>query len=148
MKQLPDKIDPLIRRLSTESDGETVACVRAISRVLASAGLTFHDLADRLKDQSVPNPYSDPYAYAYAAAAAGARARQERAKRATAEPVIGDYATWLEAVEWLQAEHGTKLREREAEFVQSLIESLPRYMTPTEKQEKWLRDILARFGVS
>ena len=57
------KLDPLIRRLSTDKDGEVVACVRAIERQLAKAGLSFHDLADRLaapavatEDDALPVP--------------------------------------------------------------------------------------------
>lgn len=147
MKQLPEKLDPLIRRLSTDNDGETVACVRAISRVLASAGMSFHDLADRLKGAPAAGPRFDPFAYAKATQeASAARARQQREREAA--HVVGEFKTWLEAVEWLQGMHGAALREREQAFVASLVENLPRYNKPTEKQEKWLRDILARFGVS
>ena len=45
---ITNKLDPLIRRLSTDKDGEALACVRAIERQLGKAGLSFHDLADRL----------------------------------------------------------------------------------------------------
>jgi hypothetical protein len=154
MKQLPEKIDPLIRRLATDSDGETVACVRAIGRVLAAAGMTFHDLADRLKAPAQGG--ASTYGFGY-----DRQAQHERAERATREyrerkqreaaaaaDVPGDFDTWLEAVEWAVNEKATMTTPREKEFLQSLSESLPRWHRPTEKQEKWLRDILRKCGVT
>ena len=51
-----DKLDPLIRRLASDKGGEVVATARAIGRQLAKAGLTFHDLADRL---TAPEPAAE-----------------------------------------------------------------------------------------
>jgi len=39
----------LIRMLSSDKDGEIVASVHALRRVLAGAGLTLHDLADAIE---------------------------------------------------------------------------------------------------
>ena len=39
----------LIRLLSSDRDGEVVASVRAMRRVLAAAGLSLHDLADAIE---------------------------------------------------------------------------------------------------
>jgi hypothetical protein len=45
---LTPKLDPLIRRLSSSHDGERLAVVAALERVLAAHGASFHDLADRI----------------------------------------------------------------------------------------------------
>jgi hypothetical protein len=45
MTALPSSIADLIRRLSTNFDGEVVATVRAIDRKLKAAGCDWHDLA-------------------------------------------------------------------------------------------------------
>jgi hypothetical protein len=42
------RLDPLVRRLATNHDGERLATVAALERVLAAAGAGFHDLADRI----------------------------------------------------------------------------------------------------
>ncbi len=42
----PSRVGNLIRRLSSDHDGELVAVVHALRRTLASAGCTLHDLAD------------------------------------------------------------------------------------------------------
>lgn len=44
------KLAPIIARLSTNHDGERLACVAAIERLLTGQGLTFLDLADALTD--------------------------------------------------------------------------------------------------
>jgi hypothetical protein len=46
--QLALRLDPLIRRLASNFDGERLECVRAIERTLQSGGASFHDLADTL----------------------------------------------------------------------------------------------------
>jgi hypothetical protein len=47
---LADKLDALIRRLSTDHEGERLATLAAIERLLAGRGLRFHDLADLVGD--------------------------------------------------------------------------------------------------
>ena len=42
------RLDPLIRRLGSNHDGEVVNCVRIIEQQLDKAGATWHDLADCL----------------------------------------------------------------------------------------------------
>ena len=86
------KLDPLIRRLATDKDAETVACVRAIERQLIKAGLTFHDLADRL---TAP----------------------EAAAEDDTLPVFTNYGA---AVEWALATHRGDLTAREIDFLESM----------------------------
>ena len=45
---LVPRLDPLIRRLGSDHDGERLAVVAALARVLAANNATFHDLADRI----------------------------------------------------------------------------------------------------
>ena len=45
---IASKIDPLIRRLASDQDGEILACVAALKRQLAKVGLDFNDLAGTL----------------------------------------------------------------------------------------------------
>ncbi len=112
-----DKLDPLIRRLSTDKDGEVVACVRAIERQLHKAGLTFHDLADRL---TAPEPAAEDDAPA----------------------VFTDYAA---AVEWLLTVDCGDLSAREIEFLESMRDILRRW-PPKPKQAAWIRALVAKLG--
>ena len=64
-----DKLDPLVRRLASDKDGERLACVAVIERQLDRAGLTFHDLADPLTAPEIPTQRHDaPVFHDYAAA--------------------------------------------------------------------------------
>jgi hypothetical protein len=45
---LAPKIDPLIRRLASGFEGERLATLLALERVLIAGGSSFHDLADAL----------------------------------------------------------------------------------------------------
>jgi hypothetical protein len=51
------KIGDLVRRLSSRSEGEIVATVFAMDRVLGSVGADFHDLAEHIE---APNGKSIP----------------------------------------------------------------------------------------
>ena len=42
---IAQKLSAIIRRLSSDHDGEIIACVAAIKRLLQGVGLDFHDLA-------------------------------------------------------------------------------------------------------
>ena len=111
------KLDPLIRRLSTDKDGEVVACVRAIERQLAKAGLSFHDLADRLAAPAV-------------------------ATEDDALPVFTDYAA---AVEWLLASDCGDFTAREIDFLESM-RGILRKWPPRPKQAAWIRALVERIG--
>lgn len=54
------KLGPIICRLSTPHDGEKLACLAAIERLLAKEGLTFIDLADALTILPTPSGTAEP----------------------------------------------------------------------------------------
>ncbi len=111
------KLDPLIRRLATDKDAETVACVRAIERQLIKAGLTFHDLADRL---TAP----------------------EAAAEDDALPVFTNYGA---AVEWALATDRGDLTAREIDFLESM-RGILRKWPPKPKQARWIEALVERFN--
>ena len=111
------RLDPLIRRLASDRDGKVVACVRAIERQLHKAGLTFHDLADRLTAPEV-------------------------AAEDDAPAVFTDYAA---AVEWILATDCGELTAYEVSFLVSMSEILEKW-PPRQKQARWIRALVAKLG--
>ena len=111
------RLDPLIRRLASDKDGEVVACVRAIGRQLQKAGLSFHDLADRL---TAPEPAAEDDAL----------------------PVFSDHAA---AVEWLLTIDCGDLSVREIEFLESM-RSILRKWPPKPEQARWIEALVERLG--
>ena len=114
---ISDKLDPLIRRLASDKSGEVVACVAALKRQLEKAGLSFHDLADRLTS---PDSAAD----------------------SDVPPVFTDYA---EAVEWLLATDAGELTARDIRFCEDMRGILRRW-PPKPKQAAWLRSLVERLG--
>jgi hypothetical protein len=49
---IAEKLKPLVRLLASDRDGEVVATVRAMGRLLKSVKLDFHTLADRIGQPS------------------------------------------------------------------------------------------------
>ena len=112
-----DKLDPLVRRLASDKDGEVVACVRAIGRQLQKAGLSFHDLADQLAATETPAESHEP-------------------------PVFYDYLT---AVEWILATDCGELAARDIDFCQDVRLQLY-YWPASPKQAAWIRGLVERLG--
>ncbi len=114
---IADRLDPLIRRLASDQDGERLACVAAIERQLGKAGLTFHDLADKLTATEPPAKSDETV-------------------------VFYDYA---EAVDWALASDCGELSAYEVSFLESMSEILDRW-PPRPKQAAWIRDLVAKLG--
>lgn len=112
-----DRLDPLIRRLASDQDGEVVACVRAIERQLDKAGASWHDLADRLASPETPAQSHEP-------------------------PVFYDYLT---AIEWLLAIDAGELTDRDIAFCEDMRGILYRWPAKP-KQAAWLRSLVERLG--
>jgi hypothetical protein len=56
-----DRLEKLVRMLSSDKDGEVLAATAAIRRVLATEGLDIHNLADALcKPAHEPPPREPP----------------------------------------------------------------------------------------
>ena len=111
------KLDPLVRRLASEKDGEVVACVRAIGRQLGKAGLTFHDLADRLTAPEAPAHNNEVM-------------------------VLTNYAA---AVEWILATDCGERTSRDIAFVEDMVGILRRWPA-SPKQAAWIRGLVERLG--
>lgn len=69
LRPLVRRLDPLIRRLSSNHEGERVAVVGALERVLGTVNGNFHDLADHVAGAPVttthqyrPHPGADDWA--------------------------------------------------------------------------------------
>jgi len=117
--QILAKVAKLIRLLSSDKPGEAVGTVHAIRRTLAGAGLDLHDLAHMIE-------------------AGGLQAAPE------SKPKPSDETTeWQSLAARILREHDGALGEKEAAFVDtmSVWEGVP-----SPKQQKWLRDIAARFA--
>ncbi len=114
---ISDKLDPLIRRLASDKDGEVLACVRAIGGQLTKAGLSFHDLADQITAPETPAESDAP-------------------------AVFTDYR---EAVDWALVTDCGELTAREIDFLESM-RGILRKWPPKPKQARWIEALVERRG--
>ena len=112
-----DRLDPLIRRVASDKDGEAQACVRAIECRLGKAGLTIHDLADPLTATVTPAQRHEP-------------------------PVFYDCLT---AVEWMVTSDCGELSARDMRFCEDVRDILYRW-PPGPKQAARSRSPVAKSG--
>jgi hypothetical protein len=153
------KLLPLVRRFSSNYEGEVLNAVRALLRLLASVGLDIHALAARierggeapLSAGEMQKIYDAAYQKGYADGAEHGR----RSAVLAAQP-IGTFATSVDdsfnGYTWQQiAQHCLANKHlfygRDLEFVESIADQLTRFSHPKPKQAPWLRDLFMRkFG--
>ncbi len=116
-----DKLAILIPLLASDKDGEVVATARAIGRQLQKTGSDWHDLAARLTAPTVKH-HPEP------------------------EARCGGVSSYREALDWIIANDGGCLSEKECRFVRDMRRYLSHSSRPTPKQADWIDAILHTLG--
>ena len=131
-----EKIQKLIRLLSSPNDGEALAAVHALQRVLREEGSDIHELAARIEglSQAEMKKLYD----------AGFRKGKSTATAATPDfSNVGP--SFYEMACEIQHKGDGRLNQRETDFVNDMVRWCAR-REPTEKQAKWLHAIYCRIG--
>jgi hypothetical protein len=136
IEPVAERLEKLLKMLSSPREGEVVAAAQAIMRTLKSAGADIHDLAAcvkgvKLSDAEMKKIYD-----------AGYRDAKQEAKSNG-----GDFhdvgPSWHDmAVECRDRDNG-RLTPREREFVEDMVRWTAR-REPSEKQGKWLHVLYMR----
>jgi hypothetical protein len=145
--KVASKVASLLRLLASANDGECLGAARGIGRLLKSAGLDFHALAQRIEQ---PVEFSKTemqklYAAGYECGFAEGMRTAELAHFGNGDfrNVDGE-PEWLEISRWCQRQ-SSKLSLREQQFVNDVTARCV-WREPRPKQEKWLRSIFFRLG--
>jgi hypothetical protein len=129
------KLKKCMLMLSSRHDGEVVAAARQINRLLASASVDWHWLANRVDGGAVWST-ADMQRAADEAYRAG---RQDAAPAWRDVDAIDHRA----AADWLLSKAGGRLRPKDIEFLQTMTNWRGR---PTERQGAWLADLVRKHG--
>jgi len=131
-----EKIQKLIRLLSSPNDGEALAAVHALQRVLREEGSDIHELAARIEglSQAEMKKLYD----------AGFQEGKSAATAATPDFSNVGPSFYEMACEIKHKGEG-RLSQREADFVDDMTRWCAR-REPTEKQAKWLHVIYCKIG--
>jgi hypothetical protein len=140
-----NKLAACIRMLSSDKDGDVVNAAHGIVRMLKSAGVDIHVLADRvekpnggaLTDGEMRKLYDAGYD-------AGLRAAENKMHGNSDFRDIDGFPAWEEIARYCQR-NNRRLRANEQEFVDDMAAQTV-WREPTEKQAKWLKSIFFRLG--
>lgn len=128
-------ISKMIRLLASENDGEIIAAVSAIKRILNKEKKDFNDLAEMFF-QSSGFSYADlQRAYSYSPQPQR-KPRQKKERKPETEEEIK-----LKKILSVKE----KLPEKSREFIDSVSARINEQEEMTEKQKKWFNDIYFRF---
>ena len=131
-----EKLEKLVRLLSSDRDHEVLAAARAITRTLSGAGSDTHELAERIKGVSeadMQRIYDAGVQEGKDAAAAAAGFKN------TEGP------SWLEMAEYCAGHEEGRLSVKERGFVEDMVRWCAR-REPSEKQGKWLHVLYVKLG--
>jgi len=145
------RLGDVIRRLSSKSDGEIVATVRAMQRMLQSSGADLHDLADHVenghglteadKEQiqaGIENARADGYAE-------GVRMAEARQHGTAVFRNTDGKLDWTEVALFVQREKH-RLPEKHREFINKMAARTVYGHEPTEPMHKYLHSLFFQLG--
>jgi hypothetical protein len=153
------KLVPLLRMLSSSVEREVLTAVRALLRLLASAGLDIHALVERVErggdeklsagemqriyDAAYEKGFSDGAEHGRRSAVIAAQPRGTFA--ISVDSGINGYS-WQEIAQHCAANKHL-FYGKDLDFVESIAEQLTYRGSPSPAQAKWLRDLFTRkFG--
>jgi hypothetical protein len=135
-----EKLEKLVRMLSSDKDGEVIAAAHAIKRTLQSSGSDIHEFAERLKGKQRSLSEAEMNKIYKAGYQDGKDAGAVDRGFNNAGPSWHEMATFC-------AEHhlAGALSERERQFINDMVRWCSR-REPSEKQGKWLHSIYYKLG--
>jgi len=135
-----EKIQKLIRLLSSPNDGEALAAVHALQRVLREEGSDIHELAARIEGLSQAEMKR-----LYDAGFQEGETAAKTAAAAAARDFSNVGPSFYEMACEIKHKGEGRLSQREADFVDDMTRWCAR-REPTEKQAKWLHVIYCKIG--
>jgi len=149
-KTIGELLGTMFRMLDSAHEGETLAAIAGMKRLVTTRGLTFSDIAVLLENWSgeeiEAKKYSDTDAEViYAKGVERGRAEQARKQDAPPEFYDADGAPrWYEIAMFCQ-KHTTRLSAWEREFINSVAGQVM-YRQPSSKQVRHLLAIFVKLG--
>jgi hypothetical protein len=136
-----ERLEKLIKMLSSDKDGEVVAAARAINRTLNGAGTDIHELAARVKGGGKLSDVEMQKIFD-----AGVEAGKNDAAVDKGFDSVDGTKSWHEMALYC-AEHinSSRLYPNEPKFIEDMVRWTER-REPSEKQGAWLHRIYVRLG--
>jgi hypothetical protein len=148
--QRGSKLGDVIRRLSSNSDGEILATVHAMRRMLESYGADIHGLADHVENggltdadkQKIRTEIENALALGYAE---GVRAAESKQHGTGAFRNTDGKLEWTEVALFVQREKH-RLPTRHHEFIDDMASRTVYGREPTPNQHRYLHSLFYKLG--
>jgi hypothetical protein len=139
------RLGDIIRRLASDSDGERIAAVEALDRVLGSAGRDFHDFADHLEANGSGISETDMRKIFDAGYAKGVEATEAKYHGAHDFHNADGKPAWEGVALFLQR-NKDRLDPKHHEFINDMAARTAWGNEPTERQHKYLHSLFYKLG--
>ena len=145
-ENIAKRVASLIRRLSSQSDGEIVATARALMRTLESAGTDIHALAGHVEKSNGKRIPEEELQRLYDAGfAAGVQAVENRQHGSDDFRGTDGKPTW-EAVALFLQRNKNRLDPKHHEFIDDMASRTAWGHEPTERQHRYLHSLFYKLG--
>jgi hypothetical protein len=133
-----EKISKLIKMLSSPNDGEALAAVHALQRVLREQGADIHELAERVEGHRLSQAEMQRIYEA-----AFQEGKQAAAVNAGFSNVEGP--SFYDMAREIKDKGEGRLSQRESDFIDDMVRWCAR-REPSERQARWLHVIYCKIG--
>jgi hypothetical protein len=140
--KVADKLGDVIRRLSSDQDGEIIACINAILRLLESCGGDIHTLAARVENGGMSEKYREEVRAQIKKAHEVGYEKGVRAAEARFRP---DGKLEFSEVALVMERQINRLPPDKHEFIHKMALYARQEIEPTQKQGKFLFDLFAQY---
>lgn len=146
------QIAKLVRLLATNSDGEKLGAINAISRKLDSVDASFHDLADLIEKPSNGSLSQDQMQEIYSAGYSDGLAKAEDSRFAEDETFrdTNGKPSWQMMAKYCLTHVERLYQEHEQKFIRDMASRSVwtgfKEYTPSEKQTSWLTSLYYKLG--
>jgi hypothetical protein len=140
--QVADKLGNVIRRLSSDSDGEIIACINAILRLLESCGGDIHALAAQVENGGMSEKYREEVRAQIKKAHEVGYEKGVRAAEARFRP---DGKLEFSEVALFVERQINRLPPDKHEFIHKMAFYARQELEPSPKQGKFLFDLFVQY---
>jgi hypothetical protein len=139
------RLGDIIRRLSSDSDGERIAVLDALDRVLGSVGCDFHDFAAHVEANGAGINEADMRKIFDAGYAQGVQDTENKLHGVNDFRSADGKPAWEAVALFLQREKA-RLDPKHHQFVDDMASRTAWGREPTEKQHKYLHSLFFKLG--
>lgn len=141
----PEKLGQRIRLLGSDREGEAVAALHAVRKLLAANNETFNDLADRIEKANGIDEAEVRRIYDAGVVDGLSKAQAAQYGRATFRSINEARDRWGQVCDYVER-NINRLAAKDVGPITGIIASIRNGVAPSPRQSSWLIEIMRRMG--